>query len=244
MILNLENLGKRYPGGYWGIQDFSLTLGPGLVGLLGPNGAGKSTLLRLLATLTPPSQGSIYWNGIDVVRHPGELRRDLGYLPQDFGVYPHLNAFEFLGYLAAAKGLAAKDAKSQIGILLDQLNLRKIAGRPLGTLSGGMRQRVGLAQALLGDPKLLIVDEPSVGLDPEERVNLRSLLMKLALNRIVLLSTHILSDVESIAQTLVLVDKGKMVQITSPEKLKNEAQAEGAAANLEDYYLSQLGRKQ
>ncbi len=164
---------------------------PGVLGLLGPNGAGKSSLMRILATVTKPSSGRVLWNDVDIVRNPDTLRNVLGYLPQDFGVYPNLNAYEFLEYLAAVKGIEAGTAKKRIGELLDLVNLTEAAKRPLGGYSGGMRQRVGIAQALLNDPQLLIVDEPTAGLDPEERVRFRNLLSELSGERIVILSTHI-----------------------------------------------------
>src|SRR4029077_13279173 len=159
-------VGKLYQGKVWGLKDFSLDVGPGILGLLGPNGAGKSTLMRILATITKPTQGTVTWNGTDIVRSPNSVRAVLGYLPQDFGVYPNLNAVEFLEYLAAAKGLDRKTARQRIQELLAVVNLVEAQCQPLGGYSGGMKQRVGIAQALLNDPKLLIVDEPTSGLDP------------------------------------------------------------------------------
>jgi ABC-2 type transport system ATP-binding protein len=217
--LELENLGKRYRGGHWGLRQVDLTLDAGVVGLLGPNGAGKSTLLRILATVTRPSEGRVLWNGSEVAREPDRVRRVLGYLPQDFGIYPDLTAREFLSYLAAAKGLPARAAAARIESLLEVVNLRDEADRRLGGFSGGMRQRVGIAQALLNDPELLIVDEPTTGLDPEERVRFRNLLSDLAGERIVMLSTHIVADVESVATDLVIVDHGERVAHEPPERL-------------------------
>jgi ABC-type multidrug transport system ATPase subunit len=222
MELATRGLGKRYRGGQWGLRNFSLALGPGVLGLLGPNGAGKSTLLRMLATVTRPSEGSISWNGTDVATAPEGLRRDLGYLPQDFGVYPHLTAVEFLDYLAAVKGLDRATAKRRIEELLVLTNLSDERHRPLGGFSGGMRQRVGIAQALLADPRLLIVDEPTTGLDPEERVRFRELLTELSGERIVVLSTHIVSDVEAVAGRLAVVDRGALVTAGAPEALLAE----------------------
>ena len=167
MELVIDAVGKRYGRSVWGLRDFSLTLRPGVVGLLGPNGAGKSTLMRIIATVTRPTTGRVTWNGTDLARDPDAVRRVLGYLPQDFGVYPNLSALEFLEYLAAAKGLDARLARTRIAGLLELVNLTDVARRPLGGFSGGMRQRVGIAQALLNDPRLLIVDEPTAGLDPE-----------------------------------------------------------------------------
>lgn len=219
MRLTIEGVGKRYRGDFWGLREFSLDLGPGVLGLLGPNGAGKSTLMRILATITRPTEGKVTWNGTDVVRSPNGLRAVLGYLPQDFGVYPNLNAVEFLEYMAAVKGLDAKAARRRIEELLVLVNLTEARKRPLGGFSGGMRQRIGIAQALLNDPQLLIVDEPTVGLDPEERVRFRNLLSDLGGERIVLLSTHIVSDVEATATGIALIDRGRLLAYAEPEEL-------------------------
>ena len=219
MNLTIEHLSKQYRRDFWGLRDFDLELGPGVVGLLGPNGAGKSTLMRMLATITQPSEGTVKWNGADIVKSPDTLRSVLGYLPQDFGVYPNLNAIEFLEYMAAIKGLDAKTSRQRIDELLQVVNLKDAAQRPLGSYSGGMKQRVGIAQALLNDPQLLIVDEPTVGLDPEERVRFRNLLSDLSGQRIVLLSTHIVSDVEATATEIVVINQGRKLQHAAPEKL-------------------------
>ncbi len=224
MNLTISAVGKQYSGGNWALKDFSLTLGPGVLGLLGPNGAGKSTLMRILATVTQPSQGRATWNGQDIVREPDGLRAMLGYLPQDFGIYPNLNAQEFLEYIAAAKGLAARVAKPRIEELLQLVNLVDARKRPLGGFSGGMRQRVGIAQALLNDPKLLIVDEPTAGLDPEERVRFRNLLSELSGERIIILSTHIVSDVEATATRIALINRGRLVAQAAPEELLRSAE--------------------
>jgi ABC-type multidrug transport system ATPase subunit len=178
--------------------------------------------MRMLATITKPTDGSIKWNEIDIVKSPDTLRDVLGYLPQDFGVYPNLNAIEFLEYMAAIKGLDANSAKKRIDELLQLVNLVEAAKRPLGGYSGGMKQRVGIAQALLNDPQLLIVDEPTVGLDPEERVRFRNLLSDLSGERIVILSTHIVSDVEATATHIALVNKGQLLREDAPENLLKE----------------------
>ncbi len=217
MNLTIDNAGKRYGKDTWGVRGVTLTLGPGVWGLLGPNGAGKSSLMRILATITRPAEGTVLWNGEDIARNPTPLRRVLGYLPQDFGVYPNLNAVEFLRYLAAAKGLDRRAADRRIEELLVVLNLSDARRRPLGTVSGGTKQRVGIAQALLNDPELLIVDEPTVGLDPEERVRFRNLLADLAGERIVILSTHIVSDLEMVATRIALMDAGRLLRQTTPE---------------------------
>jgi ABC-type multidrug transport system ATPase subunit len=219
MKLTITTLSKQYRRDFWGLRDVDLELGPGVIGLLGPNGAGKSTLIRMLATITRPTAGTIHWGGVDIAREPNALRQVLGYLPQDFGVYPNLSAIEFLAYLAAVKGLEARASRRRIDELLELVNLRDVAKRPLGGYSGGMRQRVGIAQALLNDPQLLIVDEPTVGLDPEERVRFRNLLADLSGQRIVILSTHIVSDVEAIASEIVIINQGRKLEHCVPERL-------------------------
>ncbi|MCP4140473.1 MAG: ABC transporter ATP-binding protein [Chloroflexi bacterium] len=222
MNLTITNLGKEYQRDFWGLKDFTLDVQPGILGLLGPNGAGKSTFMRMLATITKPTTGTILWDNDDIVKNPDPLRAVLGYLPQDFGVYPNLNAIEFLEYMAAIKGLDSKSTKKRIDELLQVTNLADAAKRPLGGYSGGMKQRVGIAQALLNDPQLLIVDEPTVGLDPEERVRFRNLLSDLSEDRIVILSTHIVSDIESTATRIVLVNKGQLLRDSAPENLLKE----------------------
>ncbi len=219
MKLSIQHVGKTYRGGVRGLDDFSLELCPGVLGLLGPNGAGKSTLMRILATITRPTDGRVEWNGTDIVKSPDAVREQLGYLPQDFGIYPNLNAQEFLEYIAAAKGIDGRAARRRIEELLALVNLSDARKRPLGGFSGGMRQRVGIAQALLNDPKLLIVDEPTAGLDPEERVRFRNLLSDLSGERVVILSTHIVSDVEATATHIALIHKGRLVVSSSPEAL-------------------------
>ena len=219
MKLTISHLSKQYRADFWGLRDFDIELTPGVIGLLGPNGAGKSTLMRMLATITQPTEGTVKWNDTDIVKSPDTLRSVLGYLPQDFGIYPNLTGVEFLEYMAAIKGMDAKSARKRIEELLVVVNLVNAAKRPLGGYSGGMKQRVGIAQALLNDPQLLIVDEPTVGLDPEERVRFRNLLSDLAGERIILLSTHIVSDVEATATEIVVVNKGRKLQHAAPEKL-------------------------
>jgi ABC-2 type transport system ATP-binding protein len=217
--LTIDHVSKRYGANTLALQDFSLELGSGILGLLGPNGAGKTTLMSILATITKPTGGTIRWNGTDLAADPNAIRSVLGYLPQDFGVYPNLNAVEFLEYLAAVKGLDAASARRRIDELLDLVNLTDVRKRPLGGYSGGMRQRIGIAQALLNDPKLLIVDEPTAGLDPEERVRFRNLLSDLSGDRIVILSTHIVSDVEATATDIALISQGRLVAHAAPEDL-------------------------
>jgi ABC-type multidrug transport system ATPase subunit len=219
MKLTISHLSKKYRRDVWGLRGFDLELTPGVIGLLGANGAGKSTLMRILATVTQPTEGTVRWNDTDIVQSPDALRTVLGYLPQDFGVYPNLTGIEFLEYMAAIKGLDATSARRRIEELLIVVNLTHAAKRPLGGYSGGMKQRIGIAQALLNDPQLLIVDEPTVGLDPEERVRFRNLLSDLAGERIILLSTHIVSDVEAVATEIVIIHKGRNIQQSAPEQL-------------------------
>ncbi|MBV9718253.1 MAG: ABC transporter ATP-binding protein [Candidatus Eremiobacteraeota bacterium] len=230
MEIEIQALTKRYRS-VVAVSDFSLRLGPGILGLLGPNGAGKSTLMRMLATVTRPTSGTILLDGIDIVKSPDRVRRTLGYLPQDFGVYPHLNAVEFLEYIAALKGLDRRTSRERIERLLEMVNLTPAKHRQLGGYSGGMRQRVGIAQALLNDPTLLIVDEPSAGLDPEERVRFRNLLRDLSGDRIIILSTHICSDVETTASDVAIVGGGKLLKRGSPASLTN------GSGSLENAYL-------
>ncbi len=222
-MLSIRSLGKRYPGGTVGLSDFSLEVGEGVLGLLGPNGAGKTTLMSILATVTKATTGSFFWEGKDAARDPLPLRRQLGYLPQDFGVYEKLTAREFLLYLGRLKGLSGADLDRRVKELLELTNLHGAADRRLGGYSGGMRQRVGIAQALLGDPKLVIVDEPTVGLDPEERVRFRNLLSEIAQGRVVILSTHIVSDVEAVASEIAVMRQGRLVAHATPESLLQKA---------------------
>jgi ABC-2 type transport system ATP-binding protein len=219
MQLTVEDLNKNYRANVQALRQVHISLGPGVLGLLGPNGAGKSTLMRILATVTRPSSGRVFWNERDIAEDPDALRNVLGYLPQDFGVYPNLNAHEFLQYLAAVKGIDGVAARKRVAELLDLVNLTEAAKRPLGSYSGGMRQRVGIAQALLNDPQLLIVDEPTAGLDPEERVRFRNLLSELSGERIVILSTHIVSDIEAVATEIAILAHGQLLAHDRPEGL-------------------------
>jgi ABC-2 type transport system ATP-binding protein len=244
MLLEFVDVGKVYRGGLRGVDGITMRLGTGLVGLLGPNGAGKSSLMRIAATVTRPTSGRLLFDGTDAVAKPGLLRRHLGYLPQDFGVYPHLSGREFLSYLAAVKGMPARASRARIGELLDLLDLAGAGRRPLGSYSGGMLRRVGIAQALLADPGVLIVDEPTAGLDPEQRVAFRNLLSDLAADRIVLLSTHIVSDIESVASDIAIMAGGRLRLRGSPQDLLRQAEGQAwemtvppdAAAGLRDRY--------
>jgi len=250
--LVIDNVSKQYGGKVLALRGFSLELGPGVLGLLGPNGAGKTTLMSILATITGASDGKVTWNGRDVAENPNLLRAVLGYLPQDFGVYPNLNAVEFLEYLAAIKGLDSAAARRRIDDLLNLVNLTDVRKRPLGGFSGGMKQRVGIAQALLNDPQLLIVDEPTAGLDPEERVRFRNLLSDLSGDRIVILSTHIVSDVEATATDIALISQGTLVAHASPEELLLQVEGKvwewiipsaGLNAAKQSYLISSTSRR-
>lgn len=211
MELILKNVSKKYNKDKFGVVDFSLVLNNGIIGLLGPNGAGKSTLMKMIATISTPTFGSITFNGIDIVKSPNTMRQILGYLPQDFGVYPNLTGYEFLKYIAALKGIGGDNLKTKVLQLLEGVNLMEASKKPIGSYSGGMKQRIGIAQVLLNDPKILIFDEPTVGLDPEERVRFRNLISELANDCIVILSSHIVSDIETIADEVVVMRNGKLI---------------------------------
>jgi ABC-type multidrug transport system ATPase subunit len=241
-MLQIRSLGKRYPGGTVGLADFSLEVGEGVLGLLGPNGAGKTTLMSVLATVTRPTSGTFLWQGRDAVREPGFLRRQLGYLPQDFGVYERLTAREFLSYLGRLKGLSGQDLDRRVRELLQLTNLHGSADRRLSGYSGGMRQRVGIAQALLGDPRLVIVDEPTVGLDPEERVRFRNLLSEIAQGRVVILSTHIVSDVEAVASHIAVIRAGRLVAHATPEAFLHAAEGRVFSAVVSSEQLADAQR--
>jgi ABC-type multidrug transport system ATPase subunit len=215
-MLQIHSVSKRFRSGNYGVRDVTFTASAGVLGLLGPNGAGKSTLMQMIATVTKPSAGSITFRGIDVIARPDELRRRLGYLPQDFGVYDNLTALEFLSYFAALKGVRSR---AKIQQMLELVNLHHVANRAVGGFSGGMKQRLGIAQALVNDPELVIVDEPTAGLDPEERVRFRNVLAELGSERLVILSTHIVSDIESIATQIAIMKGGSLVALTTPEGL-------------------------
>lgn len=211
MTLTIRNLNKQYNTQKTALSNYSLTINKGVLGLLGPNGAGKSTLMKIIATISKPSSGNLLLDDVNIVKNPNAIRKVLGYLPQDFGVYPNLNAYEFLEYIAAMKGLGGNGLRKRIELLLESVNLTADAKRPIGTYSGGMKQRVGIAQALLNDPKVLIFDEPTVGLDPEERMRFRQLIADLAQDSIIILSSHIVSDIETIADEVAIMQDGKLI---------------------------------
>jgi ABC-type multidrug transport system ATPase subunit len=217
MNLVIENLSKRYPNGVQALRDVTLTVGPGMFGLLGPNGAGKSTLMRTLATLQDPDTGSVRLGEIDLLRDKHAVRKLLGYLPQEFGVYPKVKAVDLLDHLGRLKGLAHRALRKEtVEALLHRTNLWEARNRALGTFSGGMKQRFGIAQALIGDPRLLIVDEPTAGLDPEERVRFHDLLSEISESVIVLLSTHIVSDVSDLCSRMAIMHQGELRLVQQP----------------------------
>lgn len=218
-MLSIKNITKSF-GDVHALNDVSLDLKPGLFGLLGPNGAGKSTLMRTLATLQKPDSGTITLNGEDILTHPNAMRSVLGYLPQDFGVYPKMSAKALLDHIAVLKGVTDKSARSaQIRSLLEHVNLLTHASANVATYSGGMRQRFGVAQALLGDPKVLIVDEPTAGLDPTERQRFLDLLSEQAETKVIILSTHIIEDVRDLCTDMAVMGAGKIVARGAPETL-------------------------
>ena len=230
-MLRIDSVSKRFRSGNYGVRDVSLTARPGVLGLLGPNGAGKTTLMQMIATVTRPTAGSIFFQDIDLVAKPDALRPRLGYLPQDFGVYENLTATEFLSYFAALKGVRGK---AKVTEMLEMVNLHHVANRAVGGFSGGMKQRLGIAQALINDPDLVIVDEPTAGLDPEERVRFRNVLSELGARRLVILSTHIVSDLESIATEIAVLKGGSLVALDTPEGLMRAV----GATSVEDAYLA------
>jgi ABC-type multidrug transport system ATPase subunit len=230
-MLSIRDLTYVYPNGTRALDGVTLDLAPGMFGLLGPNGAGKSTLMRCLATLQVPTAGSIRFDGIDVLADPPALRRLLGYLPQDFGVYPRVSALDMLDHLAVLKGYAARgERRDAVERLLRQVNLWEVRRKAVAGFSGGMRQRFGIAQALLGDPRLIIVDEPTAGLDPEERNRFLNLLAEIGEQVVVILSTHIVEDVAELCPRMAILAGGRIV-------------ADGAPADLTDALQGRVWRK-
>ena len=224
MELRIEKLSKRYPNGVQALQDVSLNIPLGMFGLLGPNGAGKSTLMRTLATLQEADGGSASLDGIDVLKQKDEVRKVLGYLPQEFGLYPKVSAEVLLSHFAALKGIGGKERREVVQALLQQTNLYEHRRKPLGSFSGGMKQRFGIAQALLGNPRLIIVDEPTAGLDPEERIRFHNLLSAIGENIIVILSTHIVSDVSDLCGRMAIIHQGRVLVTGEPSALVNGLQ--------------------
>jgi ABC-type multidrug transport system ATPase subunit len=223
MELRIENLSKRYPNGTQALQNVSLNIQLGMFGLLGPNGAGKSTLMRTLATLQEADSGRAVIGDIDILRQKDAVRRVLGYLPQEFGLYPKVSAEDLLSYFAVLKGIAnPKERRELVQSLLQQTNLYDHRRKALGSFSGGMKQRFGIAQALLANPRLIIVDEPTAGLDPEERVRFHNLLSMIGQNIIVILSTHIVSDVSDLCSAMAIIHEGRVRVAGNPSELVAE----------------------
>ena len=219
-MLSITGLTHVYPGGVTALSDVNLTIAPGMYGLLGPNGAGKSTLMRIIATLQAPTSGSVRFGDIDVIANGEALRRTLGYLPQDFGVYPRVSALQMLDHMAVLKGIASRsERKGAVEALLHQVNLWPHRKKALAGYSGGMRQRFGIAQALIGGPSLIIVDEPTAGLDPEERNRFLDLLAQIGDSVVVLLSTHIVADVADLCQAMAIISDGRIVGEGAPAAL-------------------------
>ncbi len=222
-MLEISNLSKCYPNGVQALSDVNLQIPAGMYGLLGPNGAGKSTLMRTIATLQQPDSGSIKLDDLDVLHQPAELRKKLGYLPQDFGVYPRISALNMLDHMAVLKGFTNKKERREIvDNLLRQTNLHDVRKKALAGFSGGMRQRFGIAQALIGDPQLIIVDEPTAGLDPEERNRFLNLLSDIGDKKVVILSTHIVDDVTNLCPRMAIIAKGQIVREGRPSELIND----------------------
>jgi ABC-type multidrug transport system ATPase subunit len=224
--LVIDDIGKRYGRAEWALRGLSVRLSGGILGLVGPNGAGKTTLLRILATVLRPTSGVVTWNGRDIVADRQALRRTLGYLPQDFGIYPQLSARDFLSYIGELKGLTGPLLRRRVEAALEAVRLHGEADRRLRTFSRGMVQRVGIAQTLLNEPRLLVLDEPTAGLDPAERTHLRRTLATLGHERVVVLSTHIMSDVETVATDLVLLQQGRLVWSGTPGGLLADAEGQ------------------
>ena len=215
-MLSINKLSHTYPNGVQALDDIQLNIPNGMFGLLGPNGAGKSSLMRTIATLQQPSSGSIRFDASDVLQEPDRLRRQLGYLPQDFGVYPRATAQELLNHLAVLKGIAARQRRALVDHLLQQTNLYAVRQQRVSTFSGGMRQRFGIAQALIGAPKLIIVDEPTAGLDPEERSRFLNLLADIGEHVVVLLSTHLVGDVAELCPRMAIMADGRILAQGAP----------------------------
>jgi ABC-type multidrug transport system ATPase subunit len=220
MELKIENLSKTYSNGVQALKDVSLTIPQGMFGLLGPNGAGKSSLMRTLATLQQADSGSVMLDDLDILKDKSKVREILGYLPQEFGVYPKVSSYNMLNHIASLKGISNKgERKDLVESLLTKTNLWDVRNKSLGTYSGGMKQRFGIAQALIGDPRLIIVDEPTAGLDPAERIRFHNLLSEIGENTIVILSTHIVEDISNLCNNMAIICSGEVVAKGNPASL-------------------------
>jgi ABC-2 type transport system ATP-binding protein len=237
MKIEIKGLNKIYPNGNHALKDIELEFGTGMFGLLGPNGAGKSSLMRILVTLMKPSSGVVLVDGKDIQHHRKEIRRVLGYLPQDFRFFTALKTWEFLDYSGALAGLRNKKERiSEVDRLLDQVGLLEVRDRRANKLSGGMKRRLGIAQALIGNPKIIVVDEPTTGLDPDERIRFRNILSQLSQHDVtIILSTHIVGDISSTCQGMALLDRGNLVFSGSPENLVKQAEGHVFRLNLTQY---------
>ncbi|MFZ6845680.1 ABC transporter ATP-binding protein [Undibacterium sp. RuTC16W] len=239
-MLSIQNVVKTYGNHVKAVDNLSLQLSAGVVGLIGHNGAGKTSLMQMIATLTRPTSGQILFDGSDIVKKPNAIRQRLGYLPQDFGVYPNLTALEFLRYFAALKGICDS---ARIRQLLELVNLHEHASRVASTFSGGMRRRLGIAQALLNDPDILIVDEPTAGLDPEERLRFRQLLSEIGFKKLVIVSTHIVSDIENMAGHLAIMRNGKLVAYDTPESFVQQGRGQIWSATVDPQQYDLLSQQ-
>lgn len=240
MHIKIQKLSKKYPGDVLALRQISLTITSGMFGLLGPNGAGKTTLMKILATLEKPTSGTVLFNNVDVLAEPFAVRRSLGYLPQFFAVYPQLTGSEFLRYIARLNGVAARDVDKRVRETLERVGLAEARNRKAKTYSGGMLRRLGIAQAIVHNPRLLIVDEPTTGLDPEERIRFRNLLADISRNKIILLSTHIVGDISSTCEELAVLSHGEVIYHGSPAALIRQAEGKVWQITIPEAAFSEL----
>lgn len=242
--IRIHQLTKSYANGVKALNNISMEISNGMFGLLGPNGAGKSTLMRTIAGLQPPDSGTITFNDTDVLRDPDAIKQHLGYLPQEFGVYPNISATDLLNHLAVLKGISDKhERKEQVRSVLARTNLYEQRKKPVHTYSGGMRQRFGIAQALLGNPRIIIVDEPTAGLDPEERNRFNNLLSEIGEQVIVILSTHLVEDVKNLCTRMAIINKGKLVAIGSPHEFIDQLSGAIWSRTIDKHSLPQYSEK-